>query len=158
MARRNKAKKRTSPDSRYGSVLLMRFINIIMKCGKKSIAEKIAYSALSLAEKKIGKDALSIFETAVENVTPSIEVRSRRIGGVTYQVPVEIRQDRAISLALRWIARATSSARKKSGRTTAYCLQSEILDAYNKSGGAFKMCEEKYKMAEANKAFSHLRF
>ncbi|MCA7010293.1 30S ribosomal protein S7 [Wolbachia endosymbiont of Diaphorina citri] len=158
MARRNKAKKRTSPDSRYGSVLLMRFINIIMKCGKKSIAEKIAYSALSLAEKKIGKDALSIFETAVENVTPSIEVRSRRIGGATYQVPVEIRQDRAISLALRWIARATSAARKKSGRTTVHCLQSEILDAYNKCGGAFKMCEEKYKMAEANKAFSHLRF
>ncbi|MGL9757477.1 MAG: 30S ribosomal protein S7 [Wolbachia sp.] len=158
MARNNKAKKRTVPDSRYGSILLMRFINTIMKCGKKSIAEKITYSALSLAEKKIGKGALSIFETAVENVTPSIEVRSRRIGGATYQVPVEVRQDRAISLALRWIARATSATRKKSGRTTVDCLQSEILDAYNKCGGGFKMCEEKYKMAEANKAFSHLRF
>lgn len=159
MARRNKAKKREiSPDSRYGSVLLMRFINTIMKCGEKSIAEKIIYGALSLAEKKIGEGGLSIFETAVGNVTPSIEVRSRRIGGATYQVPVEVRRDRAISLALRWIAKATSAARKKSGRTTVDCLQSEILDAYNKRGGAFKMCEEKYKMAEANKAFSHLRF
>lgn len=94
----------------------------------------------------------------MENVTPSIEVRSRRVGGATYQVPVEVRKDRAISLALRWIAKAASAARKKSGKTSADCLQSEIIDAYNKRGGAFKMCEEKYKMAEANKAFSHLRF
>ncbi|NSM56825.1 30S ribosomal protein S7 [Wolbachia endosymbiont of Atemnus politus] len=159
MARRNKTKKREiSPDSRYGSILLMRFINVIMKCGKKSIAEKIVYGALSLAEKKIDKSGISIFETAVENVTPSIEVRSRRVGGATYQVPVEVRKDRAISLALRWIAKAASAARKKSGKTSADCLQSEIIDAYNKRGGAFKMCEEKYKMAEANKAFSHLRF
>lgn len=91
----------------------MRFINTIMKCGKKSTAEKIIYDALSLAEKKIGEGGLSIFETAVGNVTPSIEVRSRRIGGATYQVPVEVRQDRAVSLALRWIAKATSAARKR---------------------------------------------
>ncbi|WP_395462876.1 30S ribosomal protein S7 [Wolbachia endosymbiont of Cantharis cryptica] len=159
MARRNKAKKRKiSPDSRYGSVLLMRFINVIMKCGKKSIAEKIVYDALFLAEKKIGGSGVSIFETAVENVTPSVEVRSRRIGGATYQVPVEVRQGRALSLALRWIAKAASAARKKSRKTSVDCLQSEIMDAYNKRGGAFKMYEEKYKMAEANKAFSHLRF
>ncbi|MGL9725693.1 MAG: 30S ribosomal protein S7 [Wolbachia sp.] len=159
MARRNKAKKRKiTPDVRYGSVLLMRFINTLMKCGKKSIAEKITYDALSLAEEKIGKDGLLVFKAAVENVTPPVEVRSRRIGGATYQVPVEVRRDRAISLALRWIVRATSAARKKSGKTTIDCLQSEILDAYNKRGGAFKMCEEKYKMAEANKVFSHLRF
>ncbi|WP_168464299.1 30S ribosomal protein S7 [Wolbachia endosymbiont of Ctenocephalides felis wCfeT] len=159
MARRNKARKRTiNPDSRYGSVLLMRFINTVMKCGKKAIAEKIIYEALSLAEKKAGEGALSVFETAVENVTPSIEVRSRRIGGATYQVPVEVRKGRAISLALRWISRAAAAARKKSGKTSADCLHSEILDAYNKRGGAFKMCEEKYKMAEANKAFAHLRF
>ncbi|MDD9331072.1 MAG: 30S ribosomal protein S7 [Wolbachia sp.] len=159
MARRNKAKRRkVHPDSRYGSVLLMRFINTIMKCGKRSTAEKITYKALSLAEKKIGEGGLSIFETAVENVTPSIEVRSRRIGGATYQVPVEVRPSRAVSLALRWIAKAASAARKKSGKIFADCLQSEILDAYNKRGGAFKMCEEKYRMAEANKAFSHLRF
>lgn len=159
MARRNKAKKRKiNPDSRYSSVLLMRFVNTIMKCGKKSIAEKIVYGALSLAEKKTGENGLSIFETAVENVTPSIEVRSKRIGGATYQVPVEVRKDRAVSLALRWIVRSASAMRKKGKKTSADCLHSEILDAYNKRGGAFKMCEEKYKMAEANKAFSHLRF
>ncbi|MDM8335753.1 30S ribosomal protein S7 [Wolbachia pipientis] len=159
MARRNKARKREiNPDSRYGSVLLMRFINVIMKCGKKSIAEKIVYDALSSAEKKMDESGVSIFEAAVENVTPSIEVRSRRIGGATYQVPVEVRKDRATSLALRWIAKAASAARKKGGKTSADCLQSEIIDAYNKRGGAFKMYEEKYKMAEANKAFSHLRF
>lgn len=159
MARRNKARKReVSPDSRYGSVLLMRFINVIMKCGKKSIAEKIVYNALSSAEKKIGESGISIFEMAVGNVTPSVEVRSRRIGGATYQVPVEVRKDRATSLALRWIAKAASATRRKSGETSANCLQSEIMDAYNKRGGAFKMYEEKYKMAEANKAFSHLRF
>ncbi|QKX02457.1 30S ribosomal protein S7 [Wolbachia endosymbiont of Dirofilaria (Dirofilaria) immitis] len=159
MARRNKAKKREIiPDSRYGSVLLMRFINVIMKCGKKSTAEKIVYNALSLAEKKIKESGISIFETAVENVTPSIEVRPRRIGGATYQVPVEVRKDRAVSLALRWIAEAATSARKKSGKTSADCLQAEMIDAYNKRGGAFKMYEEKYKMAEANKAFSHLSF
>ncbi|WCR59933.1 MAG: 30S ribosomal protein S7 [Wolbachia endosymbiont of Ctenocephalides felis wCfeF] len=159
MARRNKARKREIvSDSRYNSVLLMRFINVIMKCGKKSIAEKIVYVALSLAEKKINESGILIFETAVENVTPSVEVRSRRIGGATYQVPCEVRKDRAISLALRWIAKAACAIRKKSGKTFADCLQSEIIDAYNKRGGAFKMYEEKYKMAEANKAFSHLRF
>ncbi|MCV3769383.1 MAG: 30S ribosomal protein S7 [Wolbachia pipientis] len=159
MGRRNKTRKRTvSPDSRYDSVLLMRFINIIMKCGKKSIAEKIVYKALSLAEKKIKESGISIFKTAVENVTPSIEVRPRRIGGATYQVPVEVRKDRAVSLALRWIAGAVSTARKKSGKTSTDCLQAEIIDAYNKRGGAFKIYEEKYKMAEANKAFSHLSF
>ncbi|MGL9733224.1 MAG: 30S ribosomal protein S7 [Wolbachia sp.] len=159
MARRNKARKREIvPDSRYNSVLLMRFINVIMKCGKKSIAEKIVYDALSSAERKINESGILIFETAVENVTPSVEVRSRRIGGATYQVPCEVRKDRAISLSLRWIANAVSFARKKSGKTSSDCLQSEIIDAYNKRGGAFKMYEEKYKMAEANKAFSHLRF
>ncbi|MGL9762145.1 MAG: 30S ribosomal protein S7 [Wolbachia sp.] len=159
MARRNKSRKREIvPDSRYSSVLLMRFINVIMKCGKKSIAEKIVYGALSSAEKKINESGILIFETAVENVTPSVEVRSRRIGGATYQVPCEVRKDRAISLSLRWIAKAASVARKKSGKASADCLQSEIIDAYNKRGGAFKMYEEKYKMAEANKAFSHLRF
>ena len=159
MARRNKVKKREiSPDSRYGSVLLIRFINTLMKCGKKSVAERVVYDALSLVEKKTGESGLLIFETAVENVTPSVEVRSRRIGGATYQVPVEVRKNRAVSLALRWIVKSSSTARKKSGKSSSDCLYSEILDAYNKRGGAFKMCEEKYKMAEANKAFSHLRF
>ncbi|WP_088414863.1 30S ribosomal protein S7 [Wolbachia endosymbiont of Wuchereria bancrofti] len=159
MARRNKARKRKiSPDSRYDSVLLMRFINVIMKYGKKSVAEKIVYNALSSAEKEVNERGVSIFETAVENVTPSVEVRSRRIGGATYQVPVEVKKDRAVSLALRWIVKSASATRKKSGKEFFKCLCSEILDAYNKRGGAFKMCEEKYKMAEANKAFSHLRF
>ncbi|UWI82980.1 30S ribosomal protein S7 [Wolbachia endosymbiont of Howardula sp.] len=160
MSRKNKAKKREiNPDARYGSILLMRFINTIMKCGEKSIAERITYHALALAEKKIGSgSAISIFETAVTNVTPAVEVRSRRIGGTTYQVPVEVRRDRAISLALRWIAKSATTIRKKNGQSSAYCLYSEIIDAYNKRGGAFKIREDKYKMAEANKAFSHFRF
>jgi small subunit ribosomal protein S7 len=159
MARSSKAKKREiGIDSRYNSVLLMRFINTIMKCGKKSIAEKIVYGALSLIEKKTGENGLSVFETAVGNVTPAVEVRSRRVGGATYQVPMEVRKDRAISLALRWVIKSASAIRKKSGKAFADCLHVEILDAWNKRGGAFKMCEEKYKMAEANKAFSYLSF
>ncbi|WFW29566.1 MAG: 30S ribosomal protein S7 [Wolbachia endosymbiont of Menacanthus eurysternus] len=160
MARRSKAKRReVVPDSRYGSVLLMRFINVVMRCGKKSVAERIVYYALSLIEKKmINESGVSVFEKAVENVTPSVEVRSRRVGGATYQVPCEVRRNRAISLALRWIVKAASISRKKSAKTSSDCLQSEIIDAYNRRGGAFKMYEEKYKMAEANRAFSHLRF
>ncbi len=158
MSRRNNKIKRQNirPDVRYNSVLVTRFINKIMKCGKKSIAEKIVYSALSLAETRVGEDALSIFDNAVKNVTPTLEVRSRRVGGATYQVPVEIRRDRAISLALKWIIKAVNSARKN--RNTAYYLCAELLDAYNRRGGAFKTCEDKYKMAEANRAFSHLNF
>ncbi len=159
MARSSKARKReVGIDARYSSVLLMRFINTVMKCGKKSIAEKIVYGALSLIEKRTNENVLSVFETAVENVTPAIEVRSRRVGGATYQVPVEVRKNRAVSLALRWIVKSASAVRKKNGKTFADCLHVEILDAYNKRGGAFKMCEEKYKMAEANKAFSYLSF
>lgn len=159
MARHNKVKKRKiNPDSRYNSVLLMRFINTLMKSGKKSTAEGILYEALSLIEKKEEGTGLMVFETAVENVTPSLEVRSKRIGGATYQIPVEVRRSRAVSLALRWIVKSATATRKKVGKAFSHCLCSEILDAYNKRGGAFKMCEEKYKMAEANKAFSHLRF
>ncbi len=123
MARRNKARKRKiSPDSRYDSVLLMRFINVIMKYGKKSVAEKIVYNALSSAEKEVNERGVSIFETAVENVTPSVEVRSRRIGGATYQVPVEVKKDRAVSLALRWIVKSASATRKKVGKEFLSCL------------------------------------
>ncbi|OEY86793.1 30S ribosomal protein S7 [Wolbachia pipientis] len=159
MARSNKAKTREiGVDSRYNSVLLMRFINTVMKCGKKSVAEKVIYAALSLIEKKLGEGGLSVFEVAIANVTPSVEVRSKRVGGATYQVPVEVRKNRAVSLALRWIVKSASAMRKKGSKTFADCLHIEILDAYNKRGGAFKMCEEKYKMAEANKAFSYLNF
>lgn len=160
MARRNKSKKREiNPDSRYNSILLTRLINTIMKSGEKSIAEKIVYNALSLIEKEnMGESVLLVFETAVENVTPSVEVRSKRVGGSTYQVPVPVRKDRAISLALRWIVKSSSAARENTKKSTSDCLFSEIFDAYNKRGRAFEICKGKYKMAEANKAFSHLRF
>ncbi|ABD45424.1 ribosomal protein S7 [Ehrlichia chaffeensis str. Heartland] len=159
MSRRRRATKRViSPDSKYNSVLLARFINVIMRSGERSIAEKIVYGALSKAESRLGESAMSIFSAALNNVMPQMEVRSRRIGGVTYQVPVEVKEDRAVSLALRWIFKAAAAARKRSNKMYMDCLCNELLEAYNKRGGAYKMREEKYKMAEANKAFSHFRF
>lgn len=153
----SKIKKRdVLPDVRYRSVLAARFINKLMKCGKKSVAEKIFYKALSLAEEKLREDGLLIFNNAVKNVTPTLEVRSRRVGGATYQVPIEVRKERAISLALRWIIKAARAARKDNN--TAYYLYVELVNAYNKRGEAFKMCEEKYKAAMSYRVYSHLNF
>ncbi|WP_339048610.1 30S ribosomal protein S7 [Candidatus Mesenet endosymbiont of Phosphuga atrata] len=153
----NKIKKRIIlPDVRYHSILVTCFINKFMKCGKKSIAEKIIYEALSLAEKKLGEDALLIFNNAVKNVTPTLEARSRRVGGATYQVPIEVRKERAISLALRWIIKAVRAARKS--KNTAYYLYIELVNAYNKRGEAFKICEDKYKAAMSYRVYSHLNF
>ncbi|WP_339045689.1 30S ribosomal protein S7 [Candidatus Mesenet endosymbiont of Agriotes lineatus] len=153
----NKIKKRIIlPDVCYHSTLVTRFINKLMKCGKKSIAERIVYKALSLAEKKLGEDALFIFNNAVKNVTPTLEARSRRVGGATYQVPVEVRKERAVSLALRWIVKAVRAARK--GKSTSYYLYIELVNAYNKRGEAFKICEDKYKAAISYRVYSHLNF
>lgn len=160
MSRRRRVSRRAVVcDGGPGGPLLARFVNVVMKCGKKAVAEKIVYGALKMAESRFGGESgVSIFNAAVSNAMPQMEVRSRRIGGVTYQIPVEVREERSVSLALRWIVKAARSSRKKSSRTYESCLCHELLEAYNKRGGACKMKEEKYRMAEANRAFSHFRF
>jgi small subunit ribosomal protein S7 len=144
------------PDPVYDSELVARFINRMMKGGKKAVAEKIFYKAMELVEQKTGKPALEVFEQAIENVAPQVEVRPRRVGGQTYQVPMEVRAERRRSLAIRWIV--TSLQRKKSGRPAHERLAQEIIDAYNKTGNAYKKREDTHRMAEANRAFAHYRW
>ncbi len=141
------------PDVRYKSKLVAKFINCLMWAGKKTTAEGIFYDAMDVVEKKLqGVDGLKAFETAIENVKPQVEVRSRRVGGATYQVPVEVPRNRAQALAFRWILQA---ARGRKGKPMAEKLAAELLDAYNKTGAAFTQRENVHKMAEANKAFAH---
>jgi len=141
------------PDARFGSELISKFINNLMKDGKKSSAEKVFYRAMdTLAKKYPNVDPLQIFETAVNNVKPLVEVKSKRVGGSTYQVPFEVNRKRQQSLAIRWMIDA---ARKRKGRPMAERLSLELVDAYNKQGGAFSARENVHKMAEANKAFAH---
>ncbi len=144
------------PDPVYDSELVARFINRMMKGGKKAVAEKIFYRAMEIVEQKTGKPAMEVFEQAIENVAPQVEVRPRRVGGQTYQVPMEVRAERRRSLAIRWIV--TSLQRKKSGRPAHERLAQEIIDAYNKTGNAYKKREETHRMAEANRAFAHYRW
>ncbi|MFV9839177.1 MAG: 30S ribosomal protein S7 [Aaplasma endosymbiont of Hyalomma asiaticum] len=160
MSRRKRVARRAIAAEGYlGSVLLARFVNVVMCQGKKALAEKIVFGALRMAELRFpGESGVAIFNAAVANVMPKMEVRSRRVGGVTYQIPVEVREDRSVSLALRWIVKAARASRKRTNKTYAACLCHELLEAYNKRGGACKIKEEKYRMAEANKAFSHFRF
>ena len=141
-------------DPKYRSETVAKFINIVMNAGKKSIAEKIVYGALEGVDKNKDK-ALEMFETALENVKPRVEVRSRRVGGANYQVPVEVRPSRQLTLAMRWIVEA---ARKRSGRSMVDKLTVELSDAFNNRGTAVKKREDTFKMAEANKAFSHYRW
>lgn len=156
MSRRERAPKRpVEPDPKYNSELVARFINKLMLDGKKSVAQKIFYDALDLAEARIGQPGLQIFEQAVRNVTPMLEVRPRRVGGATYQIPIEIRGDRRQSLALRWLAQAS---RNRPGKSMAQKLAAELMDAYNNSGSAVKKKEDTHRMAEANKAYSHFRW
>jgi small subunit ribosomal protein S7 len=156
MPRKGPAQKRIIlPDPIYGSELAQRFINRMMLDGKKSIAERIFYGALSAAEEKAGVSALEIFEKALQNVMPSVEVRPRRVGGQTYQVPMDVRPDRRRALALRWIIGA---ARKRSGKSMTEKLSAEFLDAFNGTGTSIKKREDTHRMAEANKAFAHYRF
>ncbi|RKY18579.1 MAG: 30S ribosomal protein S7 [Planctomycetota bacterium] len=146
-------REKITPDARYGSVLVSKFINCMMWKGKKSVSERIFYEALSIIEKRIkDEDPLKVFETAVKNVSPILEVKSKRIGGATYQVPVEVSPKRRQTLAIRWILQA---ARKKKGRPMAQRLASELIDAYHKEGAAYTTRENTHKMAEANKAFAH---
>jgi small subunit ribosomal protein S7 len=156
MSRRHRATKRkVLPDARYGNVVVTKFMNYLMYEGKKSVAEKIVYDALDSLGKKSKQNALEVFQIALDNVKPSVEVRSRRVGGATYQVPVEVRTDRALALCMRWIIDA-SRARKEN--TMEERLSNELLDAYNGRGTAVKKREDTHRMADANKAFSHYRW
>ena len=159
MSRRSQAPKRTIlPDPKYGSELLAKFMNMIMNDGKKSVAERIIYGALdriSDRETQTGEKALVLLVTALEYVKPTVEVKSRRVGGATYQVPVEVRQTRRQTLAMRWVIDA---ARKRSEKSMAHRLAHELLDAAENRGTAVKKKEDTHRMAEANKAFSHYRW
>ncbi|TNF95957.1 MAG: 30S ribosomal protein S7 [Gammaproteobacteria bacterium] len=157
MSRKGQAPKRTIlPDPKYGSERLAKFINIIMLDGKKSVAEKIIYGALDqLAERQKDKEAIEVLESALENVRPLVEVKSRRVGGATYQVPVEVRSIRQMTLAMRWIVDA---ARKRSEKSMVLRLAGELQDAAENRGSAVKKREETHRMAEANKAFAHYRW
>jgi len=156
MSRRHSAEKRqVLPDAKYGDPVLSKFMNVLMYDGKKSAAEEIVYGALETIEKKAKSDPVKVFRDALDNVKPAIEVRSRRVGGATYQVPVEVRPDRRQALAIRWII---ETARGRSEKTMQDRLSAELLDAANNRGAAVKKREDTHRMAEANKAFSHYRW
>ena len=155
MRRRRAPVREVLPDPIYNSKVITKFINKLMWDGKKSVAEKIFYNALKIIDEKGEKKGIEVFEEAIENVKPLLEVKSRRVGGATYQVPVEVRPVRQQSLAIRWLVDA---ARNRNERTMAQRLANELMDAANKRGAAFKKKEDTYKMAEANKAFAHYRW
>lgn len=156
MPRRARVEKRDIlPDSKYGSKTLTRFTNKLMVHGKKSTAEQIVYGALERAEAQLRRPAIDVFEQALRNATPLLEVKPRRVGGATYQVPVEIKGDRKTSLAMRWLI---GSARGRTGRSMAEKLSGELMDAFNNTGATIRKRDETHRMAEANKAFSHYRW
>ena len=156
MSRRHSAEKRlVLPDAKYGDKVVAKFINNVMEHGKKAVAEKIVYSAFDIIAAKSKQDALKVFAEALENVKPLVEVKSRRVGGATYQVPMEVRADRRQALAIRWIIDA---AQKRSETTMTERLANELLDALANKGSAVKKREDTHRMAEANKAFSHYKF
>ena len=156
MSRRHAAEKReVLPDAKYGDQLVTKFTNGLMLDGKRSVAEKIIYGAFDLMAQKTSQDAIKLFHEAIENVKPGVEVRSRRVGGATYQVPIEVRTARRRTLAIRWIV---DISRKRSENTMTERLSAELLDAANNRGAAVKKREDTHRMAEANKAFSHYRW
>jgi len=156
MSRRHRAEKReVLPDAKFGDVVVSKFMNSLMYQGKKSVAETIVYGAFERIQTKSGNDPVKIFHSALENVKPAIEVRSRRVGGATYQVPVEVRPDRSQALAIRWLI---STARERSENTMTDRLSAELMDAANGRGAAVKKREDTHRMAEANRAFSHYRW
>ena len=156
MSRRREAPVRpVQPDPKYGSKVVTKFVNRMMLQGKKSTSFANMYGAMEIMANKTGNDALEVFQKALENVKPAVEVKSRRVGGSTYQVPVEIRDNRREALAMRWIIQA---ARSRSGRSMSEKLGAELVDAFNSTGNAFKKKEDTHRMAEANKAFSHYKW
>jgi small subunit ribosomal protein S7 len=156
MPRRREVPKRDIlPDPKFGNVEVSKFVNVIMTSGKKSVAERIVYGAFSVISKKSGKDPVEVFASAINNVKPIVEVKSRRVGGANYQVPVEVRPARRLALSMRWIREA---ARKRSEKSMDQRLATELLEASEGRGAAMKRREEVHRMAEANKAFSHFRF
>nr|YP_009745160.1 ribosomal protein S7 [Halymenia maculata]QIG87170.1 ribosomal protein S7 [Halymenia maculata] len=156
MSRRNTSKKRTIiPDPIYNSKLISMLIVRILKNGKRGIAQKIIYQALDIIKNRTSADPLEILEKAIRNVTPLVEVKARRVGGSTYQVPIEVRAYRGTNLALRWITRFAS---ERSGKNMAFKLANEIIDASNENGNSIRKREETHRMAEANKAFAHYRY
>ena len=156
MSRRSTpAKREILPDPIYNSVVVTKFVNVLMERGKKSTAEQILYGALEIVAKKSGEEPLEAFMKAITNIKPSVEVKSRRVGGATYQVPIEVRQDRRLSLAIRWLL---NYSRARAEKTMVARLSGELLDAYNNRGTTIKKREDTHKMAEANKAFAHYRW
>ena len=156
MSRRRRAEKReVLPDPKFGDLVVTKFMNSLMKDGKKSSAESIVYGAFDIVEAKVKQDPITVFHTALDNIRPSVEVRSRRVGGATYQVPVEVRADRQQALAIRWLI---DSARKRGENTMRERLSGELMDALNGRGQAVKKREDTHRMADANRAFSHYRW
>ncbi|OQX85378.1 MAG: 30S ribosomal protein S7 [Candidatus Latescibacteria bacterium 4484_7] len=153
--RREVVKREIAPDPKYGDVLLAKFINYIMRKGKKSVAEKIVYDAIDIIEEKTGQNGLEVVKKAIENVKPVLEVTSRRVGGATYQVPIEVRADRRLALAMRWII---TYSKQRPEHTMAEKLASELMLAYRHEGPSIKKREDTHRMAEANKAFAHYRW
>ena len=156
MSRRHRAEKReVLPDAKYGDLVITKFMNSLMYSGKKSIAEQIVYGAFEKIQSENNQDPIKLFHSAMDNVKPAVEVRSRRVGGATYQVPMEVRDDRQQALAIRWLITDMRSRREKEAQKK---LQLTLLDAANNRGGAVKKREDTHKMAEANRAFSHFRW
>jgi small subunit ribosomal protein S7 len=156
MSRRHRAEKReVLPDAKFGDIVLTKFMNSLMYQGKKSTAESITYGAFEIIERKIGRSPVEVFRDALENIKPNVEVRSRRVGGATYQVPVEVRNERRQALAIRWLINA---ARARNENTMVERLSGELMDAVNNRGAAVKKREDTHRMADANRAFSHYRW
>lgn len=153
--RRVVAKREVLPDPKFGNVTLAKFMNHVMISGKKSVAERIVYGALESVAEKLNKDPIEVFEESLENISPMVEVKSRRVGGATYQVPVEVRPSRRMALAMRWLV---EFSRKRGEKSMAQRLANEMIDAAQSKGGAVKKREDVHRMAEANKAFAHYRF
>ena len=155
MRRRRAEKRQVIPDPKYKNANVSRFVNIIMERGKKSIAERIVYKSFDILAEKTGKPSIEVFQKALDNVRPLLEIKPRRIGGATYQVPIEVRSERGLSIAMRWVR---NFARTKKGKPMEIKLADELLDAYKGEGSAMKKREDMHKMAEANKAFAHYRW
>ena len=153
--RREITKREWLPDPKYRSTLVTRLMNVIMLDGKKAVAEKIVYGAFEIIQSRVKEDPLAVFEQAIDNCKPNYEVKSRRVGGATYQVPVEVRDERRVALALRWLV---NFSRKRSGNTMRDKLANELIDAYSRRGSAWKKREDTHRMADANKAFAHYRW